>query len=71
MNKITIEDFVKATGSVYRSTVLAFRRARQLSDDGHAPTLDPRGDKITTVAIREVINGKVIPCVSKELKVEE
>ncbi len=71
MIRITIEDFVKSTDSVYRSTVLAFRRARQISDEGYDPSADPRGDKITTMAIKEVISGKVIPCISKELKVEE
>ncbi|HHH84720.1 MAG TPA: DNA-directed RNA polymerase subunit omega [Firmicutes bacterium] len=71
MVRITIEDFVKATHSVYRSTVLAFKRARQLNDEGHAPTIEAKGDKITTLAIKEVILGNVIPCESKEFKVEE
>ena len=71
MTRITIDDFVKATHSIYKSTVLAFKRARQLNDEGHAPTIEAKGEKITTIAIKEVILSNVIPCESKEFKVEE
>ena len=70
MAKVTIEDFYKATGSVTKSTILAFKRAKQLSDEGCEPTIDPKDDKETVIAIKEVILGKVIPIKREEIKVD-
>lgn len=70
MVKITIEDFFKATGSVTKSTVLAFKRAKQLSDEGWEPTLDVRGHKETLIAVLEVINKKIIPVEREDIKVD-
>lgn len=71
MVKVTIEDFIESTGSIYKSTVLAFKRAKQLSEESRTPTIDVKeGEKITTIAIKEVILKTVIPCESKEMPLE-
>ncbi len=70
MAKITIEDFYKATGSVTKSTVLAFKRAKQLSDEGWEPTIEVKGNKETIVAILEVIQKKIIAVKREDIKVD-
>ncbi|HMA69013.1 MAG TPA: DNA-directed RNA polymerase subunit omega [Candidatus Mcinerneyibacterium sp.] len=67
--KIEIEKFIEATGGIYSSTVLAFKRARQLADGGYAPVIESEGEKVTTIAIKEVAEKKVIS--SKKSKKKE
>ncbi|TYB31241.1 MAG: DNA-directed RNA polymerase subunit omega [Candidatus Mcinerneyibacterium aminivorans] len=71
MEEISIEKFIEATGSIYASTVLAFKKAKQLGDEGYAPTIDAEGEKVTTIAIKEVADKKVVPGKGQKIKVEE
>lgn len=71
MEEISLEKFIEATGSIYASTVLACKRAKQLGDGGYAPTIDAEGAKVTTIAIKEVAEKKVVPGKGQKIKVED
>lgn len=72
MDKIEIEKFIEATGEIYSSTVLAFKRARQLTDEGRKPTINvEENEKDTTIAIKEVAKGKVVSSKDNNIEVEE
>lgn len=54
-----IEELLAKTGSVYKLVILASRRASELT--AGAPTLidAPREKKVSTVALEEILQGKV------------
>lgn len=56
---VPMGDFIKATGSVYKLTILAAKRTAQLSEG--APPLVPRDKavKLSTLALREIKEQKI------------
>ncbi len=58
MARITIEDCLKHIPNRFELTLAAALRARQISS-GHAPLVDPRKDKSTVIALREMAAAKV------------
>jgi len=59
MDKISTEELLKKTGSVYKLCNLAALRAIELNS-GMKKMIDSRSnEKITTIAIREIMAGKV------------
>ena len=59
MAQVPIEDLLKRCGSVYRLTILAATRAKELAD-GAPPLVDTSQRKVTSVAIEEILQGKVL-----------
>ncbi len=59
MAQVPIEELLKKCGSVYRLVILAAKRAKELADG--SPTLvETSQRKITSVALEEILQGKVL-----------
>lgn len=58
MARVTVEDCLSNVDNRFELTLVAARRARQLSL-GAAPLVDPDRDKPTVIALREVAAGAV------------
>ena len=59
MAQVAIEELLKRCGSVYRLVILAAKRAKELAEG--APALVDTGQKkITSVALEEILHGKVL-----------
>ena len=59
MEDIPIDMLLKKTGSIYKLVILAVRRAIELGE-GAARLVDaPLDAKPTTVALKEILEGKV------------
>jgi len=59
MPSIGIDELVKKTGSIYKLVGLAARRAVELNDGAQKLVDCPQDEKVTTVALREIVAGKV------------
>lgn len=60
MTNYPIEDLLpKSGGSIYRLVRLASKRALELADGKRPLIKDPATDKLTTIALEEVWQGKV------------
>ena len=59
MAQVPIEELLKRCGSVYRLVILAAKRAKELAD-GSVPLVDVPQRKITSVALEEILQGKVL-----------
>jgi DNA-directed RNA polymerase subunit omega len=57
MARITIEDCLKRIPNRFDLTLSAALRARQLTT-GHKPLVDPKKDKPTVIALREMADGR-------------
>ena len=55
---VSMEDLLKKVDSVFKLTVLAARRAQQLND-GAAKLVESEASKISTVALEEIVQGKI------------
>ncbi|MEA3369053.1 MAG: DNA-directed RNA polymerase subunit omega [Candidatus Ratteibacteria bacterium] len=53
-----MEDLFKKVDSIFKLTVLAARRAQQLND-GAAKLVESDASKISTVALEEIMQGKI------------
>jgi len=58
MTHVRLEDLTDKVDSKYRLVVIAAKRSRQLNQ-GAAPTVQPKGQKPTYVALEEMAAGKV------------
>jgi DNA-directed RNA polymerase subunit omega len=58
MARITVDDCLRRIPNRFELTLAATFRARQLAN-GSAPMIDPRKDKPTVIALREVALGLV------------
>ncbi len=59
MTYISIEELLKKTGSVYKLIILASKRALELNK-GAAPLVkEKKTSKLSTVALREIQEGKI------------
>ena len=59
MAQVPIEELMKRCSSAYRLVILAARRAKELAD-GAPPLVEHPSRKITTVALEEILQGKVL-----------
>lgn len=59
MAQVPIEGLLKRCGSVYRLVILAAKRAKEIAD-GAPPLVDTAQRKVTSVALEEIIQGKVL-----------
>lgn len=59
MARVAIEELLKRCGSVYKLVVLAAKRAKELAD-GSVPLVETPQRKITSVALEEILQGKVL-----------
>ncbi len=59
MAHVPIEGLLKQCGSVYRLVILAAKRAKELAD-GAPPLVDTGHHKITSIALEEILHGKVL-----------
>ena len=59
MAQVPIEELLKRCGSVYRLVLLASKRAKELAEG--SPALVNTGQrKVTSVALEEILHGKVL-----------
>ncbi len=58
MARVTIEDCLEQIPSRYKLTIVAFKRVKQLLK-GAKPLVEPEGNKLTVVALKEIAAGKV------------
>ncbi len=59
MQEIPMENLLGKTGSIYKLVLLASRRAVELND-GAAKLVDASLDtKVTTLALKEILEGKI------------
>ncbi len=58
MARVTIEDCLEKIPSRYKLTIVAFKRVKQLLK-GAKPVVDPEGNKLTVVALKEIAAGKI------------
>ena len=59
MAQVPIEDLLKRCGSIYRLVILAAKRAKELSE-GSPALVDTSHRKATSVALEEILQGKVL-----------
>jgi len=58
INEISAEELSKKINNVYRLVVVASERTRQLAR-GARPLVDTESKKLTTIALKEIREGKV------------
>ncbi len=59
MAQVPIEELLKKCGSVYRLVILAAKRAKEIAEG--APSLvQTSTHKVTSVALEEILEGKVL-----------
>jgi DNA-directed RNA polymerase subunit omega len=59
MTQVAIEQLLQRCSSIYKLVILAARRAKELSE-GAPPLVDTRYAKVTSVALDEILHGKVL-----------
>ena len=59
MAYVPIEELLKRCGSVYRLVILAAKRAKEITE-GSTPLVDAPQRKVTSVALEEILQGKVL-----------
>ena len=59
MAQVPIEELLKRCSSVYRLGILAARRAKEITE-GSPSLVEPRYSKVTSVALDEILQGKVL-----------
>ena len=59
MAQLPIEELLKRCGSIYKLVILAAKRAKEVSD-GSLPLVETSQRKVTSVALEEILHGKVL-----------
>ena len=59
MAQVPIEELLKRCGSVYRLVILAAKRAKEVAD-GSPPLVETPQRKVTSIALEEILQGKVL-----------
>jgi DNA-directed RNA polymerase subunit omega len=59
MAQVPIEELLKRCGSVYKLTILSARRAKELIE-GSSPLVPALHKKVTSIALEEILEGKVL-----------
>ena len=59
MAQVPIEELLKRCGSVYRLVLLSAKRAKELAE-GSTPLIETSQKKVTSIALEEILQGKVL-----------
>ena len=59
MTNVPIEELLQRCGSIYKLVILAAKRAKELAD-GSPPLVETPQHKVTSVALEEIVQGKVL-----------
>ena len=59
MAQAPMDELLKRCGSIYRLVILAAKRAKELAD-GTPPLVETPSKKATTIALEEILQGKVL-----------
>ena len=59
MQDMAIDKLIAKTGSIYKLVILASRRAQELSGDSAKLVESPSGAKISSIALQEIMEGKI------------
>ena len=59
MTQTAIEGLLERTGSIYKLVILAAKRAKELAE-GAPPLIETHQRKATSVALEEILQGKVL-----------
>ena len=59
MAQVPIEGLLKRCGSVYKLVILAAKRAKELAN-GSPPLIETTHKKATSIALEEILQGKVL-----------
>jgi len=59
MAQVAIEELLKRCGSIYRLVILAAKRAKEVAD-GAPPLVETAQRKVTSIALEEILQGKVL-----------
>ena len=59
MAQVPIEELLKRCGSIYKLVILAAKRAKEIAE-GSPALVETRQRKVTTVALEEIAQGKVL-----------
>ena len=59
MAQVPIEELMKRCSSAYQLVILAARRAKELAD-GAPPLVEAAPRKVTSIALEEILQGKVL-----------
>lgn len=59
MAQVPIEELLKRCGSVYKLVILAAKRAKEVAE-GAPPLVETSQHKVTSIALEEIIQGKVL-----------
>ncbi|MBI4342547.1 MAG: DNA-directed RNA polymerase subunit omega [Candidatus Omnitrophica bacterium] len=59
MAQLPIEELLKRCGSIYRLVILAAKRAKEVAD-GSPPLVETSHRKVTSIALEEILQGKVL-----------
>ena len=59
MAQVPIEELLRRCGSVYKLVILAAKRAKELSN-GSPPLIETSHKKATSIALEEILQGKVL-----------
>ena len=59
MAQAPMENLLKRCGSVYKLVILASKRAKELAD-GAPPLVETGHRKVTSIALEEIVQGKVL-----------
>ncbi len=67
MAQVAIEELLKRCGSVYKLVILAAKRAKELTD-GAPPLVESAHRKVTSIALEEILQGRVLYKADEEAK---
>ena len=59
MAQLPIEELLKRCGSIYKLVILAAKRAKEVAD-GSLPLVETSRRKVTSIALEEILHGKVL-----------
>jgi len=59
MAQVPIEGLLKRCGSIYKLVILAAKRAKEVAD-GSPPLVETHQKKVTSIALEEILQGKVL-----------
>jgi DNA-directed RNA polymerase subunit omega len=65
MAQVPIEELLKRCGSVYKLVLLAAKRAKEVAG-GALPLVSTEQRKVTSIALEEILHGKVLYKVEEE-----
>ena len=66
MAQVAIEELLKRCGSVYKLVILAAKRAKEITEGAPALVERAHHNKVTSVALDEILQGKVLYKVNEE-----